>query len=265
MWIVPGQVQVREDGDSLYVLNAQLAVKAVPDHIAGGVAGCHYDAQTDARGQRLDNTMIVPLITKMVNTAPEYAPIRRAFMARIVAQWIRDRYDSGQHTSFDSLIDSGNLGPARLTDGWQPRQVFNAYVNSLHSGAFTYNTTIHQGSTTIYQKITIGGVDFTSLNPTAVSAAQMNSEYPQLAAAAKSSLSQPASVGGETWLGDTITEPNGGSSGDGVGGSQSSGSSGGPIGSLFDSPVSLILIMAAISGISYSIRRRRHGRRSPRR
>ena len=209
MWIVPGQVQVREDGGSLYILKAQLAVKAVPDHVADMPADCHYDAQTDARGQRLDQTMIVPLITKMVNTAPEYAPIRRAFMARIVAQWIRDRHASGQRTSFDSLIDSGNIGPAQLQDGWQPQQVFNAYVKSLKDGEFTYNTTFHQGGATYIQKITVGGVDFTNLNPTAVSASQMNQDYPQLAQTAKSSVSQLTSSDGTLWLGDTIAPPTG--------------------------------------------------------
>jgi hypothetical protein len=209
MWIVPGQVEVREDGGSLYILKAQLAVKAVPDHVADMPASCHYDAQTDARGQRLDQTMIVPLITKMVNTAPEYAPIRRAFMARIVAQWIRDRHASGQRTSFDSLIGSGNIGPARLQDGWQPQQVFNAYVKSLKDGEFTYNTTFHQGRATYIQKITIGGVDFTSLNPTTVSAAQMNQDYPQLAQTAKSSVSQLTSSDGSLWLGGTLAPPSG--------------------------------------------------------
>ena len=209
MWIVPGQVLVREDGGSLYILSAQLAVKAVPEHVADMPASCHYDAQTDARGQRLDQAMIVPLLTKMVNTAPEYAPIRRAFMARIVAQWIRDRYASGQRTSFDSLIDSGNIGPARLQDGWQPEQVFNAYVKSLKDGEFTYNTALRQGGTTYIQKITIGGVDFTNLNPTAVSAAQMNQDYPQLAQSAKSSVSQLTSSGASLWLGGTIAPPTG--------------------------------------------------------
>lgn len=204
MWIVPGQVLVREDGGSLYILRAQLAVKAVPEHVADMPASCHYDAQTDARGQRLDQAMIVPLLTKMVNTAPEYAPIRRAFMARIVAQWIRDRYASGQRTSFDGLIDSGNIGPAMLQDGWQPEQVFNAYVKSLKDGEFTYNTTFRQGGATYIQKITVGGVDFTNLNPTAVSAAQMNQDYPQLAQSAKSSVSQLTSSGGSLWLGGMI-------------------------------------------------------------
>lgn len=209
MWIVPGRVRVREDGGSLYILSAQLAVKAVPEHVADMPASCHYDAQTDARGQHLDQAMIVPLLAKMVNTAPQYAPIRRAFMARIVAQWIRDRYASGQRTSFDGLIDSGNIGLARLQDGWQPEQVFNAYVKSLKDGEFTYNTTYHQGGATYIQKITVGGVDFTNLNPTAVSAAQMNQDYPQLAQLAKSSVSQFMSSDGSLWLGGTIAPSTG--------------------------------------------------------
>jgi hypothetical protein len=254
MWIVPGQIQVREDGGSLYILSAQLAVKAVPDHVADMPADCHYDAQTDARGQRLDQTMIVPLITKMVNTAPEYAPIRRAFMARIVAQWIRDRYASGQRTSFDSLIDSGNIGPAQLQDGWQPQQVFNAYVKSLKDGEFTYNTTFHQGGATYIQKITIGGVDFTSLHLTAISAAQMNQQYPQLPQIAKASAENLA-VGpdGSIWLGDTLGSPGSGSQASGNA-NPNNAFTGGLI-------VILILIAPAVGGATFEIRRRSKRRR----
>lgn len=249
MWIIPGQVQVREDGDSLYILKARLAVKAVPEHVVNGLAGCHYDAQTDARGQRLDQTMIVPRITAMVNTAPEYAPIRRAFMARIVAQWIRDRYDEGQRTSFDSLIDSENIGPARLRDGWQPQQVFDAYVKSLKGGQFTYNTTVRQGGTTYIQKITIGGVDFTSLNPTTVTDAQMNQEYPQLAQAAKSSVGQPESADGSFWLGDTIAPPSGGGSSHPAQSSPSSSSDSGGGTWLW------VVILAVLAVVTFAIRR----------
>jgi hypothetical protein len=254
MWIVPGQVQVREDGGSLYILKAQLAVKAVPDHVADMPADCHYDAQTDARGQRLDRTMIVPLITKMVNTAPEYALIRRAFMARIVAQWIRDRHASGDHTSFDSLIDSGNIGPARLQDGWQPQQVFNAYVKSLKDGEFTYNTTFHQGGATYIQKITIGGVDFTSLHLTTISAAQMNQQYPQLPQIAKASAENLA-VGpdGSIWLGDTLGSPGSGSQASGDA-NPNNAFTGGLI-------VILILIAPAVGGATFEIRRRSKRRR----
>lgn len=208
MWIVPGDVQVREDGGSLYILKAQLAVKAVPDHVATGDSRCHYNAAVDARGKYLDDTMIVPRITKAVNTAPEYAAIRQAFTARVVAQWIRDRHQSGQQTSFDKLIDSGNIGPAKLQDGWKPRQVFDTYVHQLKSGLFTYKTTVRQGNYLWRETTTVGGVDFTNLHPTTVSAVQMNKQDPLLAQTVKASTrTLTTGPDGSMWLGDTIAQP----------------------------------------------------------
>jgi len=66
----PGQVQVREDGGSLYILNAQLTVKAVPDHVAdmpasparrerrAGAAEC--DQCAAAAGQGITALMYLP-------------------------------------------------------------------------------------------------------------------------------------------------------------------------------------------------------------
>jgi hypothetical protein len=211
MWIVPGDVQVREDGGSLYVLKAQLAVKAVAEHVGGLSRSCHYDPEVDARGERLEQRTVVPKIAAAINTAPEYAPIRRAFLARIVAQWIRNRHQSGHRTSFDHLIDSGNVGPARLQGDWRPRQVFDAYVHSIRDGKFTYKTTTHRGRTTIIETRTFGGVDFSKLNSTPISAAQMGQQYPQLPQTVKASTNRPATASdGSIWLGETAPTPGNG-------------------------------------------------------
>jgi hypothetical protein len=211
MWIAPGDVQVREDGGSLYILKAQLAVKAVAEHVGGVSRSCHYDPEVDARGERLEQRTVVPKIAAAVNTAPEYAPIRRAFLARIVAQWIRNRHQSGHRTSFDHLIDSGNIGPARLQGDWRPRQVFDAYVHSIRDGKFTYKTTTHRGLTTIIETRTFGGVDFSKLNSTPISAAQMGQQYPQLPQTVKASTNRPATASdGSIWLGETAPTPGNG-------------------------------------------------------
>lgn len=252
MWIVPGEVQVREDGGSLYILKAKLAVKAVPDHVAAGDSRCHYNAAIDARGERLDDAMVVPRVTKAVNTAPEYAAIRRAFMARIVAQWIRDRHEHGQHTSFDKLIDSGNIGPARLQDGWEPRQVYDTYVHQLKSGLFTYKTTTRQGGYIMTQTTTVGGVDFTGLHPTAISAAQMDQQYPQLAqTAAASTRNLTGGPDGTMWLGDTIIPP--------VTKHASAGSSSGS--SFITGRSGVLILIVAVLGVATFIVRRSSRRR----
>jgi hypothetical protein len=209
-WIVPGDVQVREDGDSLYVLTAGLDVKAESQHLGVSTPlGCKDSGPAaDARNERLERTMVLPQIVKAVNTAPEYAPLRRAFVARIVAQWIRDRHQSGRRTSFDKIIDSGDLGRSKLQDGWRPEQVFNAYVRSIRSGEFTYKRTVHQAGTTVVSEFVFGGVDFSALRPTTISAAQMSQRYPQLPGIVQSSLGQASSgPDGALWLGGSQPVP----------------------------------------------------------
>ncbi|MFB9834905.1 hypothetical protein [Actinoallomurus acaciae] len=245
LWIVPGDVEVREDGSSLYVLKATLHVKAKAQHIGGGY-GCDSDPASDARGERLEQTMLVPKVEEAVNTAPEYAPLRRAFLARVVAQWVRDRHTSGHRTSFDGLLDSGDLGPAVLTDGWQPRQVFDSYVRSIRDKDFTYHQTMRVGGTRVVREITYGGVDFSKLSSARLSAAQMNQRLPRLPETAKASGTHPAKASdGSIWLGETA-----GSTNDGLWSRV-----GGTVGAFVTGRTGiLVLIVAALGLVTFGLR-----------
>ncbi|MEU7555940.1 hypothetical protein AB0B01_27030 [Streptomyces sp. NPDC044571] len=208
LWIVPGDVQVREDGASLYILKASLAVNATSQHLEGLPQSCKADPQSDARSEQLQQAMVVPKVTEAVNTAPEYAPLRRAFLARVVAQWIRKRHQEGHSTSFDKLIDSSDLGPAKMQGPWRPRQVFDAYVQSIEKGEFRYEQTTQEGHTQVTSTIVFGGVDFSKLDPKQLSAAQMDEAYPRLPQIVKASKDRPASAAnGSIWLGETTTAP----------------------------------------------------------
>ncbi|MFB4304192.1 hypothetical protein [Actinomadura sp. NTSP31] len=212
MWIVPGDVEVREDGSSLYILKADLAVKAKAQHIANaGKLSCVSDPASDARNERLEQRMIVPAVVKAVNTAPEYAPIRRAFLARVIAQWIRKRHQDGHRTSFDGLIGSGNIGPAKLQDGWTPRQVYDSFVRSIQNGDFTYTQTINRGGVREMRHMVTGGVDFSKIPMSAIDSARMDREHPRLPQTVEESATRPASAAdGSVWLGETAESPDNG-------------------------------------------------------
>nr|WP_189181189.1 hypothetical protein [Microbispora rosea] len=204
MWIVPGRVQVYEEADSLFVLDAPLAVKLKAEDIGGSYSCGSPDPAETARIEKLQRTMVLPEIVKRINTAPEYAPLRRAFTARVVAQWIRERHREGRRTSFDQLIDSGDLGSAKLADDWSPRQVFDAYVRSLKEGEFSVKQTIRQGNTTVIHRFVFGGVDFSSVRMTPVGAAEMEQRHPHLPRVVQASMERPqAGADGLTWLGET--------------------------------------------------------------
>jgi hypothetical protein len=204
-WIVPGDVQVREAGSSLYILKATLGVKTQSMHIDGLAHPCHSSPESDARNERLEKAMVVPKVAEAVNNAPEYAPIRRAFLARVLAQWIRKRHQEGHPTSFDDLVDSGDLGPARLQGGWRPKQVFDSYVRSIQDGEFTYHQTVGNGS---IREIKLGGVDFSKVDSTPISAARMDQQHPRLTQAVRASGDRPAAApDGTIWLGESNPAP----------------------------------------------------------
>ncbi|RAG86786.1 hypothetical protein DN069_04405 [Streptacidiphilus pinicola] len=209
MWIVPGDVEVRQDGDSLYVLKATLDVKAKPEVVSGlGQTSCNQDPQQTARDAKVEQQMVVPEIQKQVNTAPEYAALRQAFLARVVAQWLLDRHAAGHATSFDKLIGSGDLGPAALHGSWRPQQVYDAYLTSIKNGTFTYHQTEHVGNATVTYVMRTGGVDFSKLNSTQLSGADMNREVPGLQQTIAGSTTSPATAAdGSIWLGDTAKAP----------------------------------------------------------
>ncbi|MGW6903793.1 hypothetical protein [Streptomyces sp. NPDC054940] len=209
MWIVPGKIEVHEDGSSLYVLKADLDVKAKAEQVSGlGRSACNTDPAYTARNERLEQEMVVPKIVKAVNTAPEYAPLRQTFLARVVAQWIRDRHAAGHTTSFDKLIDSGDLGTATTAGTWRPQEVYDRYVRSIRDGDFTYKRTTRVGNTIVTYTTTIGGVDFSKLDPTELSAADMDRQVPGLPQAVENSAERPAKASdGSIWLSDTAEAP----------------------------------------------------------
>jgi hypothetical protein len=209
MWIVPGEVEVHEDGSSLYVLKADLDVKAKAEQVSGlGGPDCNADPQNTARNERLEQEMVVPKIVEAVNTAPEYAPLRQAFLARVVAQWIRDRHAAGHTTSFDKLIDSGDLGLATTAGTWRPEQVYDRYLRSIREGDFTYERTTQVGDTLVTYRMTTGGVDFGKLSPRKVSATDMDQRVPGLPEAVRKSAGQPAKAAdGSLWMGETAAAP----------------------------------------------------------
>ncbi|WP_407547549.1 hypothetical protein QOM21_00855 [Streptomyces sp. Pv4-95] len=209
MWIVPGKVEVRQDGDALYVLKAELDVKTQSDHIDDPYSKpCNADAATNAHNENLERTLVLPKIVQAVNNGPEYAPLRRAFMARIIAQWVRERHQQGHRTSFDSLIGSKDLGPAKMTGDWRPRKVFDDYVRSYRNKEFDITRETNDGRFKRVTRYVYGGADLTNVRLTGVSGTEMRTRYPQLARSARSSTDRRVTAAdGSIWLGGSVQTP----------------------------------------------------------
>jgi hypothetical protein len=211
-WIVPGQAAVREDAGQLYILDAPLQVKMESDvvnsvGVGGGPAGCPGQSDADTtRNEQLFRSTILPLVVKAVNTAPEYADLRRVYVSRIAAQWYRER-STTRHTAYSNLIDQGNADAWPSRQPWDPKEVWQRYVKAYKDGEFTYEQRVNRGDVIEVHSYVYGGVDLTKIPRVRLSADALAKQRPALAATAAQAAYAPATEAGQplVWLGGMST------------------------------------------------------------
>src|SRR5207248_1505997 len=145
---------VRENGNELFILDAPLDVKMETEYLkTPGVAsaGCPGQATSDTNyNEAVYRVMILPALVKAVNTAPEYADLRRVYASRVAAEWYRQR-SAKKTTAYGHLVDSGDVSawPSRVK--WDPKEVFDRYVKSYKDGEFKVEQTTRQGNQEVTQ------------------------------------------------------------------------------------------------------------------
>lgn len=199
-WIVPAPATVHETDDELYILDSPLDVKMETDYLetrsAGSPNGCpHQTPEVEERNENLFRTTVLPEIVKAVNTAPEYAELRRVYLSRVAAQWYRDR-SAHQQTTYGDLIDRGDITAWQGAADWTPRKTFDAYVQSFTSGEFKAERAD--------RTFVFGGVDFTTVSLHEVGADAVQAAWPQVT----DTFSGPVVAGdGSIWLGSQTAPP----------------------------------------------------------
>ncbi|MFE2010023.1 hypothetical protein [Streptomyces sp. NPDC059491] len=161
-WIEPEPAQVREQDGGLYILDAPLNVKSVAqkyDTPGPGGEGCDLTEAEIKQGQASIDTMLTPIVKKLVNESPKYADLRRVYTSRVAAEWIRQQ-DARKASDFRPIIDSNDVSrwPLRAPHAdWDKKTVFDEMVKSFKEGDFRYELK-YGGEVAVYM---IGGVDFT--------------------------------------------------------------------------------------------------------
>ncbi|MEU5535390.1 hypothetical protein [Streptomyces sp. NPDC020362] len=160
-WIEPKTAKVREQDGGLYILDTPLRLKSTPQDFAtqpGGEAICNPTKAERQQAQAVIDRMIVPDVEKTINTAPQYADLRRVYTARVAAEWIRQQ-DARHPTDYHSIINSNDVKrwPLRAPNQhWDKDALFRKYREIFTKGEFKYNVDTDQG-VMIY---IVGGVDF---------------------------------------------------------------------------------------------------------
>lgn len=209
-WIVPRPAVVREQGNELFIVDAPLEVKMETEYIrtkGKGSEGCPNRSTRDtAHNESVYRVVVLAELQKAVNTAPEYADLRRVYASRVAAEWYRKR-SATKKTAYGHLVDSGDASAWPLRAKWTPKDTWNRFVKSYKEGEFRVERTTQEGTMAVTRLYVYGGVDFSKIPERKLSTADFAGKRPAMGAAVEAAMAAPfAEAGGAMWLGGWSTE-----------------------------------------------------------
>jgi hypothetical protein len=212
LWITPAAASVREDAGQLYILDAPMKANAEFFKTSTLPNGTKCQ-QTDAvamENAKVYQQIILPELEKAVNADPGFADLRRVYLSRVAAEWLRQRNEK-KANAFTPIIGSNDASRWPARTAWNEQDVYKAYLKSFNEGDYTYTRQVKDGNgQTVTVTFGMGGVDFAESPRTPVSAETFKQEHPTLPVTVTRSTSVPLAYRTAnvdlTWLGGDATE-----------------------------------------------------------
>ncbi|TRZ50531.1 hypothetical protein D4Q80_00110, partial [bacterium] len=137
-WVVPGEIIIREAQDNAYIYKATLKVMLEQDYLKNSALYSFKDERSKALNEyssQLIRELIIPKLTKEINTAKRYAPLRQVYYSLILAQWFKKKF-YGKGGLYSWLIDKKNLTGLISKELWTKTTYFQAYQKSFKDGEY---------------------------------------------------------------------------------------------------------------------------------
>jgi hypothetical protein len=199
-WIVPKPAVIYEQDGGLYIVDAPLEVKSEGEMLNGtqGDPNCPVPSQ---RMESVFEQLILPKVEDAVNHSPDFEELRRVYLARVAAEWYRQRHPDG---ALSSMIDKGDVARWQAMESWSSKSVFDDYVKSYTQGEYHVEKQVDSGNIRYTFTYSDGGVDFGSVPFSKLTKAAFSQQNPNLADAVQQSFRKAApDQHGTVWLGDT--------------------------------------------------------------
>ncbi|MFF3317537.1 LPXTG cell wall anchor domain-containing protein [Streptomyces sp. NPDC003035] len=179
-WIEPKPAQVREQDGGIYILDAPLKVKSVPQEFSAPVPGekCHLTEAQIQHNHRLIEQYVIPKIEEKINKSDEpiYADLRRVYTSRVAAEWVmqQDRKKAGD---YHRIIGSNDVKSWPIRgEKWDKNDVYQKYVKSFREGDYSFERE-YGGLVYTYS---VGGVDFSKAPKKNIPKVRFDLENPRL-------------------------------------------------------------------------------------
>ena len=179
VWIVPGKIVIAQTNNGSYIYKATLKVMLEQDYLkdaAGSrplVTGQDYtfkDERSKALNEyssQLIRELIIPQLTKEVNTAERYAALRQVYYSLILAQCFKAHQLStvnpgllANSSQIAKLINSKNLVDLTSKEPWDKETYFQEYKDSFRKGEYNIQEAAYSLSGKVIRSYFSGGVNF---------------------------------------------------------------------------------------------------------
>ncbi|MBM3244579.1 MAG: hypothetical protein FJZ15_02140 [Candidatus Omnitrophica bacterium] len=161
-WIVPGEVIVHYTNSSAYVYKATLKVMLEQDYLKNSAQYNFEDSRAKELNEyssQLIRDLIIPQLTKEVNTSSRYAKLRQVYYSLILAQWFKGNFNNSvKNDKFAGLIDKGDLTGITSAQSWSPRAYFEAYQKSFKDGEYKLQESVSTINGQVVRTYFSGGI-----------------------------------------------------------------------------------------------------------
>lgn len=206
-WIVPGEIIIRESTDNAYIYKATLKVMLESDYLNSTDSAITVSTDYSFKDERLKKLneyssqlirdTIIPKLTKEINTAKRYAPLRQVYYSLILAQWFKQKF-YGKGGLYSRLIDKKNLTQLTSKDFWDKQLYFKVYQDSFNKGEYNLTEPVYTAQGKVIRSYMSGGLDFSRIN---IASSPINSSRPFL------TLTKPYTSNPINALGGTAENP----------------------------------------------------------
>ena len=173
-WIVPGEIIVRESQDSAYIYKATLKVMLEQDYLKGSATYNFQDDRSKTLNEyssQLIRELIIPKLTKEVNSSKRYAPLRQVYYSLILSRWFKQKFggqktDNGRQTnSYINLINTKNLTNLISKEYWSKTEYFNQYKKSFADGEYNIKEPVYTPTGQVIRSYFSGGIAMGASSP----------------------------------------------------------------------------------------------------
>ncbi|HOW42694.1 MAG TPA: HEAT repeat domain-containing protein [Candidatus Omnitrophota bacterium] len=153
-WIVPGEIILAQSRDSAYVYKATLKVMLEQDYIKDAPGYNSNDPrlkELNLYSAQLIRELILPQLTREVNSAKKYAGLRQVYYSLILAQWFKQQNKTAARESKD-------LTGLTSTESWSRQTYYQAYKNSFERGEYNKEVAVRTGQGLVIRRYFSGGI-----------------------------------------------------------------------------------------------------------